>query len=166
MDPLAQAIEAYLLQRGSWISAQEICARFGLHERQLRQDRGRPGLCSEFAISISQRGLKHVECATTAEFIEAAHGAARHAVAELRRIRGLRRRRHGLFRQIRRPAVIQERDSPQLLMADIFPTNGPACAGNRGRVRGFPSLHPTAAETATTLTGQPPATAPQGRPIG
>lgn len=140
MDPLIQAIEAYMLQRADWVPASELCARFGLGERQLRQDRGQPGLCSAFAISSSQRGLKHVACATTWEFLASAHGSVKHAVAELRRVRRLRQRRNSMTRQIRRPAVCQERDSPQLLLADIVsttlqPTRSPHAAAWKSCVK-------------------------------
>jgi hypothetical protein len=164
MDALVQAIEAYMLQRADWVPASELCARFGLGERQLRQDRGRPGLCSEFAISNSQHGLKHVTCATTREFLEATHGGTKHAVSELRRVRRLRERRHSMVRQIRRPAVCQERDTPQLCFADLL--SGLACAGNRGQVGGLSSLLPNAVERGEHPCGPPPATTWAGRTEG
>lgn len=155
MDPLIQSIEEYLLSRDGWIPVQELCVRFGLHERQLRQDRGRPGLCSTFAISSSQHGLKHVSRATTREWLDAAHGGRKHAIAELRRIRFLGRKRHSLLRQIRRPAVTQERDSPQLVLADLLA--GSACAENRGQAGGLSSIQPHAVTSGAHPCGPPPA---------
>jgi hypothetical protein len=131
MDALVQMIEAYLLQRACWVPARELCERFGLNERALRQDGDRPGLCSAFAIS-GVDGIKHVSLGTTKECLEFFHTLTRHGISELRRVRALRRRRHGMARQIRRPAVIQERDTPQLLRAAILPTDSGA-SGSRWR---------------------------------
>lgn len=71
MLDLAKQIEVYLLERGTWVPAAELEARFGINERQLRSSKGKPGLCSIFAISSSVNGYKHVRCASQEEFDEA-----------------------------------------------------------------------------------------------
>lgn len=71
MLDLAKQIEVYLLERGTWVPASELETHFGINERQLRSSKGKPGLCSLFAISSSVHGYKHVRCATEEEFQEA-----------------------------------------------------------------------------------------------
>jgi hypothetical protein len=93
----------------------EIAKVFGLSERALRNDGHRKGLCSEFAIS-SAEGLKHYSLATTSEFNASTHRLASHAIGELRRVRLLRRRRHLVLKHVRRPPVVCEKDSGQLVM--------------------------------------------------
>lgn len=90
MSDLERQIELYLLTQGTWVSAAELVERFQISERQLRADKGKPGLCSIFAISNSTLGYKHVRCATAEEF-EEAHRRDRHWVAS--RFTILRRRK-------------------------------------------------------------------------
>ena len=59
-DAMAGQIELFLLERRDGVSGREIAARFGINERRLRQTYDRPGLCTGFAISLSQQGFKHV----------------------------------------------------------------------------------------------------------
>src|SRR4051812_46441561 len=61
-------VEAYLLARTGWVSAEELCRVFNVGERAFRGLRKRPGLCSGFAIS-GDHGFKHVELATTGEWL-------------------------------------------------------------------------------------------------
>jgi sugar phosphate isomerase/epimerase len=86
-DPVSADIERFLLERGGWVKAAEICARFSVTERQLRQVDDRPGLCTSFAISLSSRGFKHVALATGMEWLHAKHAARREAFARLRRVK-------------------------------------------------------------------------------
>lgn len=87
-DPVAGQIERYLLERRDWVSAAELCERFGISERRLRQMYDRPGLCTAFAISLSKQGFKHVAMATEAEWIHAKNAARRGRPAKcLRRCR-------------------------------------------------------------------------------
>lgn len=86
-DPVSADIERFLLARGDWVKAAELCARFNVTERQLRQVDNRPGLCTAFAISLSSRGFKHVALATHTEWIHAKHAARREAFARLRRVK-------------------------------------------------------------------------------
>lgn len=91
---LRKRIERYLLAHGGWVSAKDICARFGVEERSLRGFDGESGLLSEFAIS-GQAGYRHVERATTEEWKRFKHRIRRHAINEFRRVRTLDRRRTG-----------------------------------------------------------------------
>jgi len=109
-------IEQYLLGRRDWVPVAEICARFGCRERELRQLGRDPGLCTRFAISNSRLGLKHVACASTAEYLAAKHAMRRHAISELRRGAAWDRRRRALVRSYTRPAVTVERDTGQLIL--------------------------------------------------
>lgn len=79
-------IEDYLLSRGDWVHAAELCEIFGVEERQLRQVGRNPGLCTGFAISLPGKGFKHVACATTAEYVHFKHAMRRHGIGELRRV--------------------------------------------------------------------------------
>lgn len=115
MDPLAQQIEAYLLARRDWVSAAELCDRFDINQRALRQLGDRPGLVSGFAISSSKRGLKHVECASTSEWLEFKHSLRKHGIRELMRVRDLDRRRAQVTRTLKRPEIKFEKDSKQLV---------------------------------------------------
>lgn len=114
MNPLAAEIESYLLEEGrGWVTSVELCARFGVKERALRCVDAQPGLCSQFAIS-GDRGFKHVERATTGEWLRFKARMVWHAVGELRRVRALGRRR-ALVRARRGPGPV-ERDTGQRLL--------------------------------------------------
>lgn len=111
---LAEQIEEYLLERLDWVSTKEIVERFQLpDDRPLRSVKGKPGLCTLYAVS-GDKGLKHVTLATTAEWEHFRHRIRRHAVSELVRLRDLGRRRMDVARQTRR--FICERDSGQGLL--------------------------------------------------
>lgn len=90
VDAVAADIELFLLERRAWVSCAEICARFNVPERSLRQDGAKPGLCTEFAISSSTHGLKHIAYASTEEWLHAKHTLCREAFARLRRVKSLR----------------------------------------------------------------------------
>lgn len=115
MNDLAQQIENYLLEQGTWVPTHEIIARFGLRDdRPLRQVDDQPGLCTEFAIT-SDAGLKHVSLATTTEWLRFKHRLRRHGIRELIRVRTLDKRRHQVTRQAF--GMKWEKDSPQAVMA-------------------------------------------------
>lgn len=123
MNDLSLTIEAYLLERGDWVTSEDICGRFGIKDaRQLRQVGDTPGLCSAFAIS-GDKGFKHVSCATRTEFERFCSRLRLHGIAEFMRVRGLRRRRANVTRQVKRPAVVFERDSGQVLFPGLTPTD-------------------------------------------
>lgn len=84
---LATQIEIFLLLAGDWVPVEDICARFGIPERQLRADSGRRPLCRHFAISSSRNGkngLKHLSLCTTAERLAYKHNRRKRLVAEAR----------------------------------------------------------------------------------
>jgi len=111
-----EQIESYLLARRDWVSVRELCERFGVRERVLRQLGDHSGVLTKCAISHSRMGLKHVACASTSEYLHAKHAMRRHAISRLRRTAGWDRRRHEVTRQFSRPAVTIERDTGQLIM--------------------------------------------------
>jgi hypothetical protein len=121
--PAAQHIEEYLLDAAGdgWVKGKELCARFGIAERQLRKVGDAPGLCSGFAIS-SDKGFKHVARASTTEFRDFKHRLRRHAIAELTRVRDLDRRRHQVTKTTKRPEFTREKDTGQGL---LFAAAGP-----------------------------------------
>lgn len=82
MNPLAEQIEKHLLEARGWVKSFDLQIKFGVGERQLRALDGKPGLCSEFAIS-GNKGFKHVRYATDAEFTRSYQRARKHAIAEL-----------------------------------------------------------------------------------
>ena len=111
-------IERYLLEApgAGWIKSAELVAVFDLgDERQLRAVGRQEGLCSAFAIS-GDKGFKHVERATTAEYRKFKHRLRKHAVAEFRRTNNLDRRRAGVIKSIKRPQFTAEKDTGQGLL--------------------------------------------------
>ena len=101
MSALAAQIEAFLLSSRRWVSADELCERFLVNEREFRATAGRPGLCSAFAIS-GNSGFLHVACASDEEFAGFYERVRRHGIGELVRVRRLRRRRM----ELRAPRVV------------------------------------------------------------
>ena len=98
---LKDQIERFLLERGGWVPGSVICAAFELRsDRILRGVGSKPGLCSDFAIS-SDKGFKHIRCASSREYIAFKHRMRRHAVAELSRSRLLDQRRNNLLKHVR-----------------------------------------------------------------
>lgn len=118
--PLENQIEQYLLDYpgDGWVKSKVLCDRFGVTERQLRAVGGQQGLCSAFAIS-SDKGFKHVEKASTREWLRFKNRMRRHAIGELRRSSILDRRRHQVTKTTKRPEFIRERDTNQGLLFSI-----------------------------------------------
>lgn len=110
----AAQIETFLRASGGWVPAAVICAQFNVGERALRCMERKSGLVSEFAIS-GDKGLKHVENATTREWLRFKARILYHATGELRRLWCLQRRRHSLQR--RRGSVVMEKDTGQTLFS-------------------------------------------------
>ena len=109
------AVERYLRQApgDGWVKGADLAAAFDLRDtRYFRSWNGEPGLCSEFAIS-ADKGFKHVERATTGEWLRFKHRMRRHAVSELARSGKLDRRRSNAIRSIRRPEFTFQRDTGQ-----------------------------------------------------
>jgi hypothetical protein len=120
MNELAQQIEAYLLEKGDWVSSETLCATFGLvSDRPLRQVGDEPGLCTKFAISRTNGGggFKHVALATTKEWLRFKHSQRKHAVSVFIHVRDLDRRRHTVTRSVSN--ITFERDTGQALLAGI-----------------------------------------------
>ena len=109
-------IEAYLLADQGWVPCRKIKALFDVHERALRGIDGRPGLCSDFAVS-SDKGLKHVTLASRTEWLRFKHRLRRHGINELVRVRRLDRRRHAATRSLLHPPMTYEKDTGQAVMA-------------------------------------------------
>jgi len=91
-DPaqLASQIELFLLDRGGWVPVAEICQRFGVAPRLLRQDGARRGLLDRCAVSSTRNGdsgFCHHRFLPTADYLPVKHRILRHAVAELRKVR-------------------------------------------------------------------------------
>lgn len=90
MDQLAAQIEMHLLTRGTWVSTLDLCERFGIKERQLRQDGRRAGLLDAFAVSSTrggESGFIHHRHLPTAAWLPIKHRLRRHAISELRKLR-------------------------------------------------------------------------------
>jgi hypothetical protein len=114
MNDLAPQIEAYLLAERRWVSSADLCERFGIRERALRQVGDREGLCSSFAIS-GDKGFRHVLHASPAEW-ERFEGRIRsHGIAELVRIKRLRTRRNAETRE-RAPFVVEKETGQAILL--------------------------------------------------
>lgn len=113
-EDLKVDIEQHLLAApgNGWVKSRELCDRFDISERQLRQVGTRAGLASEFAIS-GDKGFKHVSLATQTEYKRFKHRLRRHAISELVRTRNLDRRRNRVTKTIKRPAFTFEKDTCQ-----------------------------------------------------
>lgn len=127
LNDLATRIDAYLLASRGWVGAAEICQVFGVNERALRADRARPGLCSGCAIS-GDRGFRHVACATDEEFSYAYGRMRRHALGEMVHARQLLRERLRRTEESKRPPLVIERATGQVLLLQF--SNTEVC--NRG----------------------------------
>ena len=119
MDDLKHQIEQHLIQRGTWVSTDEICKLFHVSERQLRQTADMPGLCSEFAIS-GDHGFMHARSASTRDFLRFCHRIIKHAVRQLVRIKKLKKIRHEVAVRIK--AGTFEKDTGQ--GCDVFYNEG------------------------------------------
>jgi len=111
-----ERIEAYLLADRGWVPCRKIETLFDVRERALRGLDGRPGLCSDFAIS-SNKGLKHVTLASRAEWLHCKHRLRRHGINELVRVSTLDRRRQSATRSLLHPPMTYEKDTGQAVMA-------------------------------------------------
>lgn len=105
-------IEAWMLAERRWVPADEICRRFAVNERALRALDDRPGLLTGFAIS-GDKGFRHIECATDAEWGRFQQRLRAHGIAELVRVRNLRIRRAGIVQKTPPPC---ERHTGQFLL--------------------------------------------------
>lgn len=116
MNPAAQ-IELFLLARGTWVPTAEICARFNLRERALRQDGKRPGICDAFAVSSTRNGESgfiHHRHLPTRDWLRIKHRLRRHAVSELRKLRAWCLGRHNCLEGLR--PQLAERHTGQLIL--------------------------------------------------
>lgn len=87
---LAHQVEIFLLSRGGWVPVQDICTRFAVRERALRQDGDRPGLLDGFAVSSTragESGFIHHRYVPTPDWLKVKHRLLRHAIGELRKVR-------------------------------------------------------------------------------
>lgn len=113
MTPLAKQIEKHLLEAKGWVPAWQLMQTFGIGERGLRAIDGKPGLCSEFAIS-GNKGFKHVQYASDAEFTRADRRVRKHAIGELIGARLRRRYRNRLIES--KPPPMHEKATGQGVM--------------------------------------------------
>ncbi len=116
MNPAAQ-IELFLLAKGTWVPTAEICARFNLRERALRQDGKRPGICDAFAVSSTRNGESgfcHHRFVEKPDWLAIKHRLLRHAVSELRKVRAWDRGRQNCLSGCR-PELV-EKHTGQLVM--------------------------------------------------
>ena len=109
-------IEAYLLTRRTWVSATALSLRFHVPERKYRQARGKPGLLSEFAVSNTKKGYRHILCATDGEFLHHYRAQRKHAIMSMVRVRNQARERREAQRR-REEAARIEGGTGQRLMA-------------------------------------------------
>jgi hypothetical protein len=112
---LQDRLERYLSDApgDGWVKTKHICKAFGLaSDRPLRAVGDRPGLCTPFAIS-GDKGLKHIDRATTAEWLRFKHRIRKHGICELVRVRDLDRRRSRSTRTIKRPPFEFQKDTGQ-----------------------------------------------------
>jgi hypothetical protein len=115
MITLASQIEAFLLERQAWVPVREICGRFGVNERCLRALDGRPPICSEFALSNSKRGFKHIAFATRDEAMHAYRSRRKHGIGELKSARNMLRRWESLIPASKSNPPAMTRDGQTLL---------------------------------------------------
>lgn len=112
---LQEQLELYLFDApgDGWVRTKDICEKFELaSDRPLRAIGVEPGLCTPFAIS-GDKGLKHIDRATTAEWLRFKHRLRKHGICELVRVRNLDRRRSRATREIKRPPFRFQPDTGQ-----------------------------------------------------
>lgn len=97
MTALASQIEIYLLTQQNWVSGEELCREFEVRERELRCHGDEPGLISDFTISHSRKGYRHVRNATSMEWLAFKFSLLRHAISEIRRVKRLSKARHNVI---------------------------------------------------------------------
>ena len=114
---LEQRIEEHLLEApgNGWVKSKQLCAPFGITERQLRKVGDQPGLCTVCAIS-GNKGFKHIERATPGEWGEYYARERQHNINGLVTLRQKRNRRHQVTKTTKRPAFTREKDSGQGLL--------------------------------------------------
>ena len=112
-------IEAYLLERHDWVPAHEIAFRFGVRERQLRALDDQPGLCTLIAIS-GDKGYKHIFLASTTEWERYAERETKIHGSALDHLHHKEHLRQNATREIKRPALVLEKDSGQALMSGVL----------------------------------------------
>ena len=117
MTDLRTDIERYMLAVGTWVPAAVLCEKFGIKERRLRSINNSPGLVSDFTISDTTLGYRHIATATTAEWLHFKHAMRRHGINELRRVASLNKSRHQVYRQTR--DFIFEKDSGQGILIPV-----------------------------------------------
>jgi hypothetical protein len=100
-ESLIYQIELHLLAAGGWVSTREICEKFGLTDRSLRQAGDRPALLDKFAVSSTSShgasGYIHHKFLPTSDWLPIKHRLRRHAIAELRRVRSWDRARTNIL---------------------------------------------------------------------
>lgn len=112
-------IEALLIERRDWVSAAEICARFGLRERVLRSHDDHPGLCTLIAVS-GNKGYKHVAFASTEEWDRHYARERGHNLTALYHLRRKRARREAVLKQLRSKHITVEKDTNQIVMEGVL----------------------------------------------
>lgn len=121
MTTVQQQIEQYLREYPSsdgWVKSKVLCARFSITDRQLRAAGKQQGLCGGFAIS-GDKGFKHIDRASTTEYLRFKHRLLKHAVNEFRRVADLDQRRRQVTKTTKRPEFIREKDTNQGLLFSI-----------------------------------------------
>lgn len=111
---LSQQIEEYLLRKRTWVPDAELSSVFNIPERRFRQNGHTPGLCTPFAISLSDKGFKHIALATPGEWIHAKNAERRAAISRLRKIKLWTLRRSHVFFAEHKHEI--ERDTGQVLL--------------------------------------------------
>ena len=89
---ISSQVDAFLLSRQGWVSASVLCEKFYLHPRELRASEGKPGICSNFAIS-GNAGFRHINCCTDAEWEAFRERLTAHGLAEIDRVTTLQSKR-------------------------------------------------------------------------
>jgi len=101
-DPatLARQIELFLLDAGGWVRVSEICSRFGIRQRMLRQDGDREGLLDHCAVSSTKNGESgfcHHRFLPTDQYLPVKHRVLKHSIAQIRKVREWDRSRHNIL---------------------------------------------------------------------
>lgn len=113
---LARQIELHLLDRGDWVSVQDLCTRFAIRSRLLRADGDRDGLLDDFAVSSTrgnEHGFIHINHLGAADYIRAKRRLRKHGIRELRKVRRWEQARARARIGLNPPA---ERHTGQLLL--------------------------------------------------
>lgn len=87
---LPAQIELYLLNRGAWVSVDDLCTRFAIRPRMLRADGARDGLLDNFAVSSTrgnEHGFIHINLLSALDYIRAKRRLRKHGIRELRKVR-------------------------------------------------------------------------------